>query len=110
MTHSQILELNKERWKVAATQYHVRSSKKQYFFSFSVCSSETCAYAGMCMSEDGDSVEQCVCHFNCDKEILQQVCGSDGIIYKNHCLMDMTSCTLQLPIYEESTLAKCDGT
>ncbi|XP_052823928.1 uncharacterized protein LOC106884390 isoform X3 [Octopus bimaculoides] len=66
------------------------------------CNAYNCKYGGVC---DHDSEDfQCNCDFDCKKENEDPkeqkshdstVCGSDGILYTNPCVMKRTSCLQQ---------------
>ncbi|GAB1598566.1 uncharacterized protein LOC115211596 [Argonauta hians] len=72
------------------------------------CNSYNCKFGGVC---DHDSEDfQCNCDFDCNKEKQEllhhkiksdsHVCGSDGILHPNLCVMKRTSCLQQKLIKE----------
>ena len=73
----------------------------------SVCNSYTCTFGGFCLDVQGSGIETCVCDFNCTTSRRNEICASDGKIYKSLCHMDQASCEQQKYIYEWALLHGC---
>ncbi|XP_074161873.1 C3 and PZP-like alpha-2-macroglobulin domain-containing protein 8 [Sminthopsis crassicaudata] len=59
-----------------------------------------------CLAED--SFEQCLCSRDCGYD-GDPVCGSDGVIYQNHCQMEVAACRNSTRI-EQASAAHCTAT
>jgi hypothetical protein len=52
-----------------------------------------------------DGAARCSCVTSCAKHRQHQVCGSDGLLYHNHCELHRASCLLRRPLAVDRTMA-----
>ncbi|BET00155.1 Kazal-type serine protease inhibitor domain [Nesidiocoris tenuis] len=61
------------------------------------CESKKCEFHATCVT-DGAGEARCVCNNNCSAATGEQVCGTDGITYKNECELKLTACQNKMNI------------
>ncbi|CAJ0957416.1 unnamed protein product, partial [Mesorhabditis belari] len=72
------------------------------------CSRETCGFGGVCssLSKSHSSIE-CLCLHQCSGTLLIPVCGSDGVLYRNQCHLNLESCRFQREILAQPHIGSC---
>ncbi|ESO97971.1 hypothetical protein LOTGIDRAFT_228466 [Lottia gigantea] len=69
------------------------------------CQKTECYFGAVCKSRDLDHIT-CSCEFNCTKEDLIDICGTDGVLYPNDCFRRLASCQQQRTI-DTAELKSC---
>ncbi|XP_073973798.1 agrin-like isoform X3 [Rhodnius prolixus] len=59
------------------------------------CENKKCDFFATCVSDSAGEAH-CVCHTNCTETVGEQVCGTDGVTYRNECELKMTACQNKL--------------
>lgn len=62
------------------------------FFSEDPCKRVKCGHGEICVVDGHKG--RCFCPRRCLNQRIQQVCGTDGISYKNYCYLMRTACII----------------